>query len=134
MKANLFLLFLSPLSIFLFNNWNPALEDLDLTMSKPPVVERVPSFLLAQVQVHLLLFANNYCSEPDQENQETPIPTLDESLYLSLICVNEIIIFPVILFGFISRPQCFVICYFCTGSCCLGNRWNNLRDGCLIGV
>lgn len=35
MKANIILLFVSSLSIFLFNNWNPALRNLGLSMSKP---------------------------------------------------------------------------------------------------
>lgn len=43
-KANLFLLFVSPLSFFLFNNWIHTLEDLNLTMNTPLVVEHVPFF------------------------------------------------------------------------------------------
>lgn len=108
MKANVFLLFVSPLS-FLFNTWNPALEDLDLTMSKPPVVEHVPSFLLAQVQVHLLFFAKNYCSEPDWDlrhgTKRRPSRRWMNHCINSLICVSEISIFPVLLFWVYIMPS-----------------------------
>lgn len=89
-------------------------------------------FFLAQVQVQLLLFAKTQCSEPDlglrHGPERRPSQRWMNHCIFSLICVGELRIFPVLLFGFVPRPQCLVICYFCTGSCCLGNRWNNLRE------
>lgn len=116
MKANIFLLFLSPLSTYLFNNWNPALGDLDLTMSKPPVVEPVPSVLFAWVQVHLLHSLKNYCAEPAWDLR------CPSWCWMYFICGSEISIFCVLLFGYI--PIVSHNLYFCTRNSCLKNYWN----------
>lgn len=83
-KANLFLLFVSPLSFFLFNNWIHTLEDLNLTMSHPPCSWTCSIFFSTGSGATVafcqeLLFRARLGSET--WTRETSISTVDESLY-----------------------------------------------------
>lgn len=83
-KANLFLLLGSPLSSFLFNNWIHTLEDLNLTMSTPLVVEHVPFFFSTGSGATVAFCQDSVFRArlgSETWTRETSISTVDESLY-----------------------------------------------------
>lgn len=124
MKANAILLYISSLSIFLFNNWNPPLGDLGLTMSMTPCSF---SFFLSRGSSATVAFSQELpyrarLTSETWDQLDVRLGTGGLTVFYSLIHVSEISILGNFVWVY-TIPLSLVTWYSCTGSSCLENNW-----------